>query len=174
MAKNIKDSICQEHIFSNIYNTYAQNLHDFLYYKYGVQFHPNDKTQEAFLKLWERCKSVPFEKAKSFLFTVANNMALNEIKHHKVVLNFQKIIPKNVTHETPEFILEKKEYLYRYQKALANLNADQRVAFLLNKVEGKKHQEIAELLGVTKKVIEYRIYSAFTTLKDQLEDFSLK
>ena len=57
---------------------------------------------------------------------------------------------------------------------LGNLNEEQRVAFLLNKVEGKKHSEIAELLGVTQKVVEYRIYSAFNILKKEFEGFKIK
>jgi len=44
----------------------------------------------------------------------------------------------------------------------------------LSKIEGKKHREIAELLGVTQKVVEYRIYSAFDALKSQLKNFNIK
>ena len=61
-----------------------------------------------------------------------------------------------------------------YQKVLGKLSEEQRVAFLLNKAEGKKHQEIADELGVTKKVVEYRIYSAFKQIKEELEGFHLK
>lgn len=174
MSKNSNDSICKEPIFEGIYNQYAKDLHDFLYYKFGEQFNPNDKTQEAFIKLWEHCKTVPLEKAKSFLFTVANNMVLNDIKHHKVVLKHQLLKPEDHTNETPEFLLEKKQYLESYQNALSKLTEEQRVAFLLNKVEGKKHQEIADMLGVTKKVVEYRIYTAFDILKKELEYFLIK
>ena len=38
----------------------------------------------------------------------------------------------------------------------------------------KKIEEIAEFLGVTQKVIEYRIYSAFDVLKKELEGFKIK
>jgi RNA polymerase sigma-70 factor (ECF subfamily) len=40
----------------------------------------------------------------------------------------------------------------------------------LSKVDGKTHNEIAELLDITKKVAEHRIYAAFNKLKDQLEE----
>lgn len=174
MPKNLKDSVCNERIFSSIYNKYAQGLHDYIYYKYGEAISPNDKVQEAFVKLWEHCKTVSADKAKSFLYTVANNIVLNDIKHQKVVLKYQKIRPNAQTIETPEFLLEKEEYLKKYQNALGKLTDEQRVAFLLNKAEGKKHQEIADILGVTKKVVEYRIYSAFDILKKELEIFLLK
>ncbi|WCO00622.1 RNA polymerase sigma factor [Psychroserpens ponticola] len=174
MPKDIKENICEAKVFEYVYNTYSNDVHNFLYYKYGAQFNPKDKTQDAFIKLWNNCKTVTLTKAKSFLFTVANNMVLNDIKHQKVVLNHQKIKPKSHTNETPEFILEEEQFLQRYKKVLASLNEEQRVAFLLNKVEGKKHSEIAEYLGVTQKVVEYRIYSAFNILKKELEGFKIK
>lgn len=174
MPKDIEENICAESVFERVYNAHSKSLHDFLYYKYGEQFNPSDKAQDAFIKLWDNCKKVTFSKARSFLFTVANNMMLNEIKHQKVVLNYQKQKPQSHTNETPEFLIEKNEYFESYQKALARLSEEQRVAFLLNKVEGKKHNEIAEYLGVTRKVVEYRIYSAFKALKEDLENFNIK
>ena len=60
--------------------------------------------------------------------------------------------------------------LKKYQSALASLTEDQRVTFLLNKTEGKKHQEIADMLGLTKKVVEYRIYSAFKIIKSKIKE----
>lgn len=174
MPKNLNENICDAKVFEHVYNTYSKDVHNFLYYKYGEQFSPKDKAQEAFIKLWDNCKKVSLSKAKSFLFTVANNMMLNEIKHKKVVLNHQKHVPKSHTNETPEFILEQEQFHQRYKKVLENLSEEQRVAFLLNKVEGKKHSEIAEFLGVTKKVVEYRIYSAFNILKKELDGFKIK
>jgi len=164
------ETVCEEKIFSSIYNDYSKDLHDFLYYKYGDQFDPNDKVQEAFIKLWNNCNKVSLKDAKGFLFMVARNLMLNEIKHQKIVLKHQQIKPKDYTNESPEFVLEKKEFSQKYEHALAKLTEEQRVAFLLNKVEGKKHQEIAEMLDITKKVAEYRIYSAFTILKQELKE----
>ncbi|MGX1929045.1 RNA polymerase sigma factor [Flagellimonas sp. 2504JD4-2] len=174
MKMNLHEDICDETLFSTIYNKHAQNLHDFLYYKYGDRLNPSDKAQDAFAKLWENCKKVTLDKAKSFLYTVANNLMLNEAKHQKVVLKYQNESPKEYTNENPEFLLEKEQYYKKYQQALSKLSEEQRIAFMLNKVEGKKHEEIAQILGVTRKVVEYRIYSAFDRLKKELENFKVK
>ncbi|RIA08347.1 RNA polymerase sigma-70 factor (ECF subfamily) [Flavobacteriaceae bacterium MAR_2010_72] len=174
MPKNLKSSICEDTIFERVYNTYAQDLHDYLYYKYGAHLNPKDKVQDAFVKLWDNCKKVPFDKAKSFLFTVANHMMLNDIKHQKVVFKYNTSYQRYDTQESPEFILEKQQYLEQYKKALESLTEEQRIAFMLSKVEGKKHSEIAALLGVTQKVVEYRIYSAFDKLKTELDYFKIK
>jgi len=167
----MQDNVCNEKVFSSIYNEYSKDLHDYLYYKYGDQFNPNDKVQDAFIKLWDNCKEVTLNKAKGFLFMVAKNMMLNDIKHQKIVLKHQQIKPKDYTNETPEFLLEKEQFLQKYQRALSNLTEEQRVVFLLNKVEGKKHVEIAEMLNITKKVVEYRIYTAFAKIKSEIKEF---
>ena len=65
--------------------------------------------QEAFVKLWKKCKDVPPNKAKSFLFTVANNLMLNEFNHQKVVLKYQQKQTKKVNHQDPQFLVEEKE-----------------------------------------------------------------
>lgn len=174
MTKEETENICAEAIFEQVYNEHSKSLHDFLYYKYGGKYDPDDKVQEAFIKLWDNCKSVVLSKARSFLFTVANNLMLNAAKHEKVVLKYRTQPVKSSTEENPESILRSREYYGQYQAALSKLSEEQRVAFLLNKVEGKKHQEIADMLGVTRKVVEYRIYSAFTILKKELEGFNIK
>lgn len=171
MPKDIVDNVCEEEIFSNIYNKFSKDLLSFLYYKFSGHGDCKDKMQEAFIKLWDNCKTVPPNKAKSFLFKVASNMMLNELKHEKVVMRYIQNQPNDYDNETPEFLMEKEEFLKKYQAALASLTEDQRVAFLLNKAEGKRHKEIAEMLGVSRRVVEGRIYSAYNKLKNEIEGF---
>ncbi|MEW7292362.1 RNA polymerase sigma factor [Aquimarina sp. 2304DJ70-9] len=169
MPKDLFDNVCEENIFTVLFQKHSKELHDFIYYKYGEHIDAKDKVQEAFIKLWDNCKKTPLQKAKSFLFTVANNLSLNQIKHNKVKLKYQQVDHKDRTNENPEFILQEKEYLLKYQKALSNLTEAQRVAFLLNRVEGKKHKEIADYLGISRKAVEKRIYGALEKLRKDID-----
>jgi RNA polymerase sigma-70 factor (ECF subfamily) len=56
----------------------------------------------------------------------------------------------------------------RLQKAIEELTEEQRVAFLLNRVEGKKHREIADMLGISQKAVEKRIYKALESLQQKI------
>lgn len=170
MSKELHSNICNKRLFAKIYETHSESLYKFLYYKFGESLQPADRAQDAFIKLWENCGKILPSKAKSFLYTTANNMMLNAVKHHKVVLNYHKTPTRAHTNESPEFLYEHEEFAKKYQKALSKLSEEQRVAFLLNKAEHKKHQEIADELGVTKKVVEYRIYTAFKILKEELSE----
>jgi len=174
LSKELYEHICEEKVFEQVYSTYAKDVHDFLYYKYGSNHNPDDIMQDAFVKLWENCAKTSFLKAKSFVFTIANNLMLNKLKHEKVVLAYKKVPVKDSTNETPEFLLEEEQFFQQYQRALSKLSEEQRVAFSLSKIEGKKYREIAEFLGVTEKVVEYRIVSAFKQLKEELKSFRIK
>jgi RNA polymerase sigma-70 factor (ECF subfamily) len=170
MGKQLHDNICEEHLFSSIFNKHAQDLNNFLYYKYGDLLNPKDKVQEAFIKLWENCKKVTPDKAKSFLFTTANNLMLNEVAHQKVVLKHQQTKPKSHTNENPEFLMQENEYMHKLQKALSNLTEAQRVAFLMNRVEGKRFKEIADILDISTKAVEKRIYGALEKLRKEIKE----
>ena len=170
MGKKAEEiNVCKEKVFKDLFLSYSKDLHDFLYYKFGENNNPKDIVQIAFEKLWNNCSNVTPEKAKSYLFTVANNEMLNSISRKKTVLNYQQEKLKNYTIETPEFLMEEKEYHNRLQKAIEELTEEQRVTFLLNRIEGKKHQEIADMLGISRKAVEKRIYTALKILKEKVE-----
>ncbi|MDB9961353.1 RNA polymerase sigma factor [Oceanihabitans sp.] len=170
MSKPIHNNVCNETSFNSLFNKYAKDLNNFLYYKFGDRLNPSDKVQEAFIKLWQNCAKVSPDKAKSYLFTIGNNLMLNEVAHQKVVLKYSKIAPKSYTSESPEFIMQEQEYGQKLQKAIAGLTEAQRVAFLLNRVEGKKFKEIAALLDISTKAVEKRIYGALKKLREDIQE----
>lgn len=169
MSQPLQDHICDEQLFERLYKKHSKNLHDFLYYKFGDRLNPRDKVQDAFIKLWQNCGKIAPDKAKSFLFTTANNLMLNAAAHQKVVLKFEKLPQKTATNQSPEFILQEKEYHQKLQNALANLTEAQRVAFLMNRVEGKRFKEIAAILDISTKAVEKRIYGALKKLREDIE-----
>ena len=169
MSKSLKDNICEESLFSSIYERYAKEVYNYLYYKYGSALNPKDQVQEAFIKLWQNCGKITPDKAKSYLFTTANNLMLNAVAHQKVVLKYEKLPTKTSTNQSPEFLLQEKEYHEKLQKALTNLTEAQRVAFLMNRVEGKRFKEIAALLDISTKAVEKRIYGALKKLREDIE-----
>lgn len=170
MGEELPENVCNENVFQRIFEANAKDLFRFLYYKYGQDSNPQDLVQDAFIKLWNNCKQVLPEKARSFLFTVANNQMLNELAKKKTALAYSRERPKSYTHESPQFLLEENEYMFRLQRAIEELTPEQRAAFLLNRIEGKKHQEIAEMLGISRKAVEKRIYTALDILRGKVGD----
>lgn len=165
-----KKDFCDEKNFSDFFLNHSKLLHNYVFYKCGDLDLANDIVQEAFLKFWENCKKIIIGKAKPYLFTIANNLFLNEYSKNKVVLNFKKIPKKNYTNESPEFLMEEKEFSAKLENALANLSEAQRIAFLMNRIDGKKYKEIAEILNISVKAVEKRIHNALLNLRKEIEN----
>lgn len=168
MVKRADKNCCSEKEYKALFEKHAKDLYQFLYYKYGESNNPGDIVQEAFLKLWNNCHKVLPEKARSFLFTVANNHMLNELSRKKTAIKYSQEKIKENPGETSVFQQEENDYLIQLKNALEQLTEDQRVTLLLNRIEGKKHKEIAEILGISRKTVEKRIYTALEILRQTM------
>ncbi len=172
MPIDSKNNVCEELIFNNFFKKHVKPLRNFLAYKFGSDEAADDATQDAFVKLWQNCAEVPLDKAKSYVYTIANNLSLNIIKHKKVVLNYENNANNNaLNNESPEFILEENEFKDKLLKAIQNLNETQRVAFLMNRIDGKKYSEIALELDISVKAVEKRIHLALLSLRKEIGNF---
>ncbi|TLF45520.1 RNA polymerase sigma factor [Maribacter aurantiacus] len=161
-------NVCNESTYSTLFNASSKTIFNYIYYKFGNEEKAHDAVQEAFVKLWENCAKVAPEKAKSFLYTVANNLYLNVLKAEKVRLKYADKSLKT-THESPEFLMEENEFKTKLERALNDLPDNQRSTFLLNRIDGKKYAEIAEMEGVSVKAIEKRMHLALKTLREKIE-----
>lgn len=160
-------SVCEQETYEYLYNAHSQTLYNYIYYKCGDKQQAEDTVQDAFVKLWNNCSKVLFEKAKSFLYTVARNIFLNEVAHKKIVLEHQNSLSNRTTNETPLFLLEEQEFMQQLKDAIANLPEKQREVFLLSRIDKKKYSEIAEITGVSIKAVEKRMSLALVTLRKQ-------
>ncbi len=171
MTNSIKDSLCEETYFNTFYKQHFQSVINFAYYKCGDQENALDLVQDAFSKIWENCSSIEFEKAKTYLFTTVNNLFLNKVRHQKVVMNYAKEAPyMDTNNENPEYLLEEEEFKKKLQTAIASLSDIQREVFLMNRIDGKKYREIAELLDISQKAVEKRMSGALKILREQIEN----
>lgn len=162
------DNVCEERVFTSVFKTISKTIFNYIYYKYGNEEKAHDAVQEAFLKLWENCAKVSPEKAKSFVYTVANNLSLNVIKAEKVRLKHASS-SLEISNETPEYLLEQIQYQEKLDSALNSLPENQRTTFLLNRIDGKKYAEIAEMEGISIKAVEKRMHLALKSLRAQIE-----
>jgi RNA polymerase sigma-70 factor (family 1) len=164
-----KQDLCNENVFFTFYKKHSRDLYNFMYYKSGNANAASDLVQDAFVKIFENCGKIDFSKAKSYLFTTANNLFLNSAKHEKVKLNYNQNNPaEDRDHQNPEFLLQEKEFMQRLEKAIANLTEAQREVFLLNRIDGKKYREIAEMLDISEKAVEKRMMAALKTLRVEI------
>ncbi|GAA4279418.1 RNA polymerase sigma factor [Aquimarina mytili] len=158
-------SVCDQPVFTELFETHAEAVRNLIYYKCGDRDQAEDVMQEAFIKLWDHCKKVLFDKAKGFLCTVANNLFLNQVARKKVRLEYSKIPRSNKNVESPDFVMEEKEFMDKLQRAIGELPDGQREVFLLNRIDKKTYKEIAEMLEISVKAVEKRMHNALKKMR---------
>lgn len=151
-----------------------------------------DLTQEVFLRLFRARKSYkPEAKFTTWLFTIANNVALNALRtrYRKPEVQLSSTPPDTnrndvfvLTEDTilassgtiPSRQLDKLEMKQMVQIALESLGERQRTAVLLNKFEGMSYLEIADVLEMSPQAVKSLLCRARINLRDALEGYILK
>jgi RNA polymerase sigma-70 factor (family 1) len=155
--------------FENIFNSWYEPIRNFLFFKTGDIQSAEDISQDVFLKIWEKRDEIKIETVKSLLYTIANNLFLNKIDHHKVYLKFAVNYKPGPSHHGPDFELEVKEFDKKLQSAINGLDDKKRTVFLMNRIEKFTYNQIAENLGITVKAVEKRMEKALAHLKKEIE-----
>lgn len=139
-----------------------------------------DLAQEVFVQVYQSVHSFKGEsKFSTWLYRIATTKSLDHErkKKRKKRFGFVKSIfgedaqveinPPDFNH--PGVVLDKKERAAILFKAVDKLPDNQRVAFILSKVEGRSYQEISEIMGTTISAIESLLHRAKNNLKKILE-----
>ncbi|MDW3209352.1 MAG: sigma-70 family RNA polymerase sigma factor [Reichenbachiella sp.] len=171
-------SVCEEQSFTRLHQIHGTSLQNFLFYRFGSLEKAKDCAQEAFVRLWNNCSKVAFDKAKSFLFTTANRIFLDDNAHQKVVLKFER---RSDTAEAqletnPEFLYQMDEFKEQLESVVSGLPEKQRVVFLMSRIDKMKNQEIADTLDISVKTVEKHITSSLKSIRadlDELNHFSI-
>jgi len=155
--------------FKTVFDALYEPLKNYIYYKSGDIACAEDIVQESFLKLWEKRNEVILDTIKPYLYKIANNIFINRHEQKKVVFNFVNSAQQPTFSESPEFELEMKEFDVKLQQALANLSEKERVVFLMNRLDDKTYNQIAEELGISVKAVEKRMNHALVYLRNNIE-----
>lgn len=154
--------------FRQIFNTYYRGIKNYIYYKTGKVETSEDLIQDVFLKLWEHKNNIDKESIKPFLYKTVNNMLANYYKKENIIFRFTNSLLTKNNNESPEFLLELKDFDERLQRSISNLPEKCRVVFLMNRIDNLKYHEIATTLGLTQKAVEKRMSKALSILKETI------
>jgi RNA polymerase sigma-70 factor, ECF subfamily len=152
----------------------------------GSKEEAEDLCQEVFLRIYRARKGYrPRAKFATWLFTIANNLALNHLrrKGRNQSLSLgestgsQPISPVAKQLEgregTPSAQMRKAELSDLVRDALTTLNEDQKMAVLLNKFEDMSYAEIADVMGRSPEAIKSLLARARNQLRERLEPYLL-
>jgi RNA polymerase sigma-70 factor (family 1) len=151
--------------FKEVFDQHYDPVKNFLYYKLGDINLAEDLVQEVFLKAWEKRDTIRMETVQNLLYTIANNLAINHFNSAKARFEFELREQAPVTQESPHYVLEKDEFAVTLEKAIATLAENQRIVFLMNRIDELTYAEIAQRLGIGVKAVEKRMHEALEALR---------
>lgn len=141
-----------------------------------------DFTIEALMYYWENRHSLKENSnIPAFILTVIKNKCLNYLQHLQVREDVNAQLLNHAEWELNTRIstleacdpneLFTAEALEIVNKTLACLPEQTRAVFIMSRYDNKSHKEIAEVLGITTKGVEYHISKALKKLHANLKDY---
>jgi RNA polymerase sigma-70 factor (ECF subfamily) len=126
-----------------------------------------DLTQEVFLRLVRRPGGADIDNPEAFLFSAAVNLLRDRSRRRKT---FQNHLTETELRQdrfegiSPERVLDSRQALRAAMQRLDELDERTRDAFVLHRLEGWKHAEIARAFGVSVSSVEKYIIKALAHL----------
>ncbi len=174
--------------FEVLVERYQHRLVSVLTHLIGSNEEAEDLAQDVFLRIYRARKGYkPKAKFSTWLFTIANNLALNHLRSKGRNRAFtgtggdsgegsstglRSSVERAMGREgTPSAQMRQVEMAEVVREALDILGEDQKMAVLLNKFEEMSYSEIAQVMDRSEAAIKSLLARARTHLREQLEPY---
>jgi RNA polymerase sigma-70 factor (ECF subfamily) len=169
--------------FEALVDRYQNRLVGILFHLVGSRDEAEDLCQEVFLRVYKARKGYrPKAKFATWLFTIANNLALNHLRGKgrnpspagggtTVSQSLSPMAKLEGREGTPSAQMRQAELSDLVREALEVLNEDQKMAVLLNKFEEMSYAEIAAIMGRSPAAIKSLLARARNQLRERLEPY---
>jgi RNA polymerase sigma-70 factor (ECF subfamily) len=159
-----------------LYNYYYPRLYNFSKSILKIEDGIDDILQEVFIKIWiNRAKITKADSFNSFIYTISKNLLLNELRRKLNMQKFRDKIAKLAIAKEYSLIelAEYTELKERIELAINELPDRQKEIFILSRLNGFSHKEIAAQLAIRTKTVEYHISKASNYIKYKLKNLDL-
>jgi RNA polymerase sigma-70 factor, ECF subfamily len=171
--------------FAELVGNYQHRLVGIMHHLVGNADEAEDLAQEVFLRVYRnRKKYSPQAKFSTWLFTIANNLALNHLRARQrkpvVPLALNESGPlgprpaEQLVHDRaaqPAQRVQQQELAALVRQAVQGLGERQRVAVVLNKFEDMNYAEIAEVMDLSTKAVKSLLSRARSRLREALQAY---
>nr|WP_317125091.1 RNA polymerase sigma-70 factor [Alistipes megaguti] len=162
------DMRAYEEIFTRYYTTLCAYTR--LYVRGEVS---ENIVQDLMLWLWENRTTLHITESLSrYLFRATRNRCLKYLNHEMVERRVLGQLSEKLHEqfEAPDFYVIE-ELQERIRKAVEQLPPSYREAFELNRFQHKTYEEIAGLLDISPKTVDYRIQQSLKLLRIRLKEY---
>ncbi len=152
-----------ERDYNECVRQYADNVYRFILKNIGNTEDAKDVVQLSFEKMWVHREEVINEKCKSYLFTVAYNTMIDQIRKNK-----RTVLKENVADHITGTSLINQDPKRILQEALGKLGETQRSLVMLKDYEGYSYEEIGEITGLNESQVKVYLHRARLFLRNYL------
>jgi RNA polymerase sigma-70 factor (ECF subfamily) len=168
--------------FNQLYNDYRERFVRFAGSYVRDLAVAEDITVDALVYYWEKRHELPEDtNIPAYILTTIKHKCINHLEHLRVREEYSEKMKNHAAWELnlristleacdPEEIFTK-ELQDAIDKVLASMPEQTRIVFQLNRYEDKSYKEIAMLLNITPKGVEYHISKALTILRSVLQKY---
>ncbi len=154
--------------FNTCVDLYADDVYRFILKNIRDSEKSRDVVQEAFTRMWQKVKDISFDKSKSYLFTTAYRIMIDQIRKEERMLRFENSHQhKHASYSTYSDLTEVLD------EALKILPDKQRAVVLLRDYEGYSYEEIGEITALSESQVKVYIFRARTALRNYIRKLDL-
>lgn len=151
---------------------YQKKLFYFVFSFTKSEYATEEILQEVFIKIWAIRDTIdPSCSFNSFIYTIARNHTYNYLRSVANRESLKQELWGNLrcyNAQTENTILFN-EYEDIVNNILDSLPLKKRHIFILSKQQGKNNQEIADLLGISKKTVKNHLWKTLKHIRTQLQ-----
>lgn len=154
--------------FRSLVERYSDELHGYFRRRTG-DAGAEDLVQETFLRLHRTApRYVPQSTFRTFLYTIARNIALNHLRDRRPAAGFEKGATPVAPTPTPPQTAESAERALAVRRAIEGLSDALKDVVLLRHYQGLSFREIADVLGIPEGTAMRRMSDALLRLREDL------
>lgn len=143
-------------------NAYSKRIFNMAYQFSGAYEEAEDLTQDIFMKLYISLSKYDFEKNFSaWILTITKNYLIDQYRktkwEKKIRDDFNEQYFASDSFLSPEEEILKEENKRTIWKGLNQLSSEVRITVILRDIQGKKYEEIAEIMDLPLGTIKSRV-----------------
>jgi len=166
--------------FGQLFDRYHASVARFALRFVGDRARAEELTQDIFVKLYRNAKAYkPSAQFKTFLFRVATNHCLNEVRRGEYRVSHTSTAPTEEDDgvdvagppaERPDEAVAGRELERAVGEALAGMSERERAAFTMCRFEGMAYRDIAEALEASEAAVKSLIHRATLAVAKKVEE----
>jgi RNA polymerase sigma-70 factor (ECF subfamily) len=166
--------------FALLFDRYHASVARFAFRFVGDKARAEELTQDIFVKLYRNAKAYkPSAQFKTFLFRVATNHCLNEVRRGEYRVTHTSTAPTEEDSgvdvagpegERPDEAVAGRELERAVGEALKGLSERERAAFTMCRFEGMAYRDIAEALEASEAAVKSLIHRATLAVAKKIEE----